>query len=447
LKLGVVGLGYAGLCTAACFARKFEVIGIDVDRGRVSQLNRGEVPIHEEGLPSLLKSGITGRTLSFTTDYDSLLGTDIVFIAVGTPSKSDGAIDLSQVTTASALIGRQIARSKKTRLIVIKSTVTPGTATTVVKPLLEKEAGKSCGDGFGLCSNPEFLREGAAIEDTLRPDRVVIGPFDERSGRAIKSFYRRFYGPRSPKMVETTPENAELIKYASNTFLATKISFVNFIARICETLPGADVGDVAFGMGLDPRIGRQYLEAGPGFGGACFPKDSRALGAFTLQRGLDGSLLRSVLEINDTQPDWIVSSVEKALGSIRGKDVAILGVAFKEESDDVRESRAIVLAKRLISKGAQVRITDPKAMEGARRELGKGAEYYDDPRDCIRGADAAIVMVAWEKFKKLKPGDFVRLMRTPVLFDARRIYDAAEYGLGALKFMAIGRGDLPKVRG
>jgi UDPglucose 6-dehydrogenase len=442
LKLGVVGLGYAGLCTAACFARKFEVIGVDVDRGRVSQLNRGEVPIHEEGLPALLKSGIAGEALSFTTDFSSLIGADIIFVAVGTPSKSDGGIDLTQVTTASAVIGRQMARSKKTALIVIKSTVVPGTATTVVKPLLEKESGKSCGDGFGLCSNPEFLREGAAIEDTLRPDRVIIGPVDERSGRAIKSFYRRFYGPKPPQIVETTPENAELIKYASNTFLATKISFINFIARICETLPGANVGDVAFGMGLDPRIGRQYLQAGPGFGGACFPKDSRALSAFTLQRGLDNSLLRSVLEINDTQPDWILSSVGRALGGIRGKDIAILGVAFKEESDDVRESRAIVLAKRILSKGAKVRMTDPKALEGARRELGGSAKYYDDPRDCIRGADAAIVMTAWEKFKQLKPRDFERLMRTPVLFDARRLYDADEYRVGALRFMAIGRADL-----
>jgi UDPglucose 6-dehydrogenase len=443
LKLGVVGMGYAGLCTAVCLAKKFEVIGVDVNRERISRLNRGEAPIHEEGLPALLKRGIERENLSFTEDYDSLAGADIIFIAVGTPSQPDGAIDLSQVTSAASLIGRQLARNKKTTLIVIKSTVTPGTATTVVKPLLERDSGKSCGGGFGLCSNPEFLREGAAIEDTLRPDRVVIGSFDETSGRTLKSFYRRFYGPKQPRIVETTPENAELIKYASNTFLATKISFINFIARICETVPGADVGDVAFGMGLDPRIGSKYLQAGPGFGGACFPKDSQALSVFVAQRGLDNSLLHSILEINDTQPDWIVSSVERMLGSIKGKNIAILGVAFKEESDDVRESRAIVLAKRLLGKGAQVRITDPKAIEGARKELGTSAKYYDDPRDCISGADAAIVMTAWEKFKKLKPEDFVKLMRTPVLFDARRIYDADEYRVGALKLMAIGRGDLP----
>jgi UDPglucose 6-dehydrogenase len=441
LKVGVVGLGYAGLCTAACFATKFNVVGIDVDAARVSRLNRGETPIHEKGLPALLKRGIARGNLTFAEGYDSLRGTDFIFITVGTPSKEDGAIDLSQVTSASAMIGRNLALSNKKPLVVLKSTVTPGTATAVVKPLLEKESGKSCGVGFGLCSNPEFLREGAAIEDTLRPDRLVIGPLDVRSGLAMKSLYRKFYGSKSPPMVETTPENAELIKYSSNTFLATKISFINFIARICETLPGADVRDVAFGMGLDPRIGGKYLQSGPGFGGACLPKDSRALIAFAAQRGLDSSLLHHVMEINDTQPDRIVSAVERALGRIKGTSIAILGAAFKEESDDVRESRAIVLAKRLLNKGAHVRITDPKALDGARRELGGGASYYDDPRDCIDGADAAIVMTAWEEFKKLKRGDFLKRMRTPVLFDARRLYDPKEYGVGGLNLMAIGRGD------
>jgi UDPglucose 6-dehydrogenase len=441
LKLGVVGLGYAGLCTAACLARKFEVMGIDVDSVRVAQLDRGEVPIHEKGLPALLRSGRASGKLTFSEDYGSLRGANIIFIAVGTPSKQDGSIDLSQVTGASAQVGKQLARSKNKALIVIKSTVTPGTATTVVKPLLGKESGKPCGAGFGLCSNPEFLREGEAVEDTLRPERLVIGPLDESSGRAMRSLYRRFYGPKSPPIVETTPENAELIKYASNTFLATKISFINFIARICETIPGADVEDIAIGMGLDPRIGPKYLQAGPGFGGACFPKDSRALSAFVAQRGMDSSLLRSVIEINDTQPDWIVSAVERALGRIKGKDVAILGVAFKEESDDVRESRAIVLAKKLLDKGAQVRITDPKATKGARRELGASARYFKTARDCIDGADAAVVMTAWSEFKRLKPQDFMALMRTPVIFDARRLYDADEYRLPGLNFQAIGRGD------
>lgn len=442
MKVGAVGLGYAGLCTAACLAKTFEVVGVDVDQARVAQLKLGKSPIHEKGLPALLRRGLEARTLTFSGSYDSLRGTDVIFITVGTPSMPDGSIDLSQVAIASSMIGKQLAGSKKKPLVVVKSTVTPGTTVNVVKPLLEKESGKTCGAGFGLCSNPEFLREGAAVEDTLHPDRIVIGPLENGAALATKSLYRRFYGPRSPPIVQTSPENAELIKYASNTFLATKISFINFIARICETLPGADVKEVAFAMGLDPRIGRRYLQAGPGFGGACFPKDSRALGAFVTQRGLDSSLLRAVLEINDSQPDWILSAVERVLGMIKGKYIAILGVAFKEGSDDVRESRAIVLANRLLSKGAQVRVTDPKAMDGARKELGGSAEYFENPRDCIEGADAAIVMTAWNEFKTLKAADFVKLMRTPVLFDARRLYDARDYALRGLTFRAIGRGEL-----
>ena len=441
MKVAVVGLGYAGLCTAACLGKKFEVVGVEVDGERVSKLNRGQAPIHEKGLPGLLKSGVARRVLSFTEDFGSVRGADFVFIAVGTPSKPDGSIDLSQVTSASAAIGRQLAKTKKRPVVVVKSTVTPGTATSVVKPSLEKESGKSCGEGFGLCSNPEFLREGAAIEDTLRPDRVILGPLDERSGRAMKSLYLRFYGRRSPPMVVTTPENAELIKYASNTFLATKISFINFIARICETLPGADVQEIAFGMGLDPRIGERFLQAGPGFGGACFPKDSRALSAFVWQRGIDNTLLRAVLEINDTQPDWIVSAVERALGRIEEKNIAILGVAFKEESDDVRESRAIVLARKLLNKRAILRITDPQALEGARKELGGDAKYFATAKDCIEGADAAIVMTAWKDFGILKARDFVALMRTPFVIDARRIYPVEEFRLGGVNLRAIGLGE------
>lgn len=424
-----------------CLAQKFEVIGVDIDRPRVLLLTSGRVPIQENGLEALLKKGLKEKHIAFSDDFGSLLGARLIFVTVGTPPRRDGSIDLSQVTNACEMIGRQLSLTTGRPLIVIKSTVTPGTTATIAKPLLERESGKKCGVDFGLASNPEFLREGSAVQDTLHPDRIILGPVDEASGRALRTFYKRFYGPNLCPIVETSPENAELIKYASNTFLATRISFVNFIARICETLPGADVNEVVRGMSLDPRIGRKYLQAGPGFGGACFPKDLRALDAFALQRGLDASILGSVQQINDTQPDWIFHEVERAVGGVERKEVAILGVAFKEESDDVRESRAIVLAKKLISKGASVRIADPKAIEGAKRELGKAAKYYDAARDCIAGADAAVVMTAWSEFKRLKPKDFATLMRTPVLFDARRLYDANEYRLEGLKFRALGRGN------
>lgn len=440
MKVAVVGLGYAGLCTAACFTRKFDVIGIDVDRRRISQLTGGDVPIHEKGLPALIKKSVEDGALSFSDSYESLNGAGTIFVAVGTPSKADGSIDLSQVTDASRRIGRELGRCKNKPLVVIKSTVTPGTTTKVVKPLLEEESGKECGVGFGLCSNPEFLREGAAIDDTLHPDRIIIGPLDRSSGLAMRSFYKKFFGPSLPPVVETTPENSELIKYASNAFLATKISFINFVARVCENLPGADVAEVALAMGFDPRIGGKYLQAGPGFGGACFPKDARALSAYVEQLGMDASLLRSVLAINDSQPEWIVSKLERKLGNVAGKGVAVLGVAFKEGSDDVRESRAIVLAKSLFRKGARVSVSDPMAIEGAKRELGQQARYCETAQDCIRGADAAVVLTGWAEFKRLKPDDFVRLMRTPILIDARRIYDPKKYDFPPLDYTAVGRG-------
>jgi UDPglucose 6-dehydrogenase len=440
LRLAVVGLGYAGLSTAACLAKRFDVVGVDVDGARVARLNRGEAPMHEKGLPALLKAGMREGTLVFSNGYDSLRGAGAIFITVGTPSEPGGAIDLSQVKSASVRIGKQLSERGRP-LVVIKSTVTPGTATRVVKPLLERESGKGCGEGFDLCSNPEFLREGAAIEDTLHPDRIIIGPSNAKSGVAMRSLYRKFYGPKMPTVVETTPENAELIKYASNTFLATKISFINFIGRLCAAIPGADVNEVASGMGLDPRIAPKFLQAGPGFGGACFPKDSRALIAFAQQLGVDDSILRSVVAINDTQPDGIVSALERVLGTTHRKEIAVLGAAFKEQSDDVRESRSIVLAKSLLGKGASVRICDPEALEGARREIGPDAKYYSEARECIRGADAAVVMTAWGEFKRLKPRDFIVLMRTPVLFDARRLYDPDEYRLGSLKYLAVGLGE------
>jgi UDPglucose 6-dehydrogenase len=440
VRIAVVGLGYAGLCTAACLSTKFKVTGIDVDEARVLRLKRGEAPIHEKGLPAMLKAGIAKGNLSFSTGYDSVRGADVIIIAVGTPSRPDGSIDLSQVIAASTMVAKQLALSKRKRVVVVKSTVTPGTTATVVRPILEKESGKKCGDEFGLCSNPEFLREGAAIEDMLHPDRIIIGPLDKDSRQTMKALYRRLYGRKSPPIVMTSAENAELIKYASNTFLATKISFINFIARLCETLPGADVEEVAHAMGMDPRIGGEYLQAGPGFGGACLPKDSRALGAFVLRQGLSSSLMRSVLDINDTQPGWISSEVEKALGGVRGREVALLGVAFKKDSDDVRESRAISLARILLDKGARVRITDPKAIEGAKRELGSSVSYFEDMRECIDGADAAVLMTAWNDFRKLKAGDFLKLMRTPFVFDAGRLYDPKDFRLPGLNFHAVGRG-------
>ena len=427
-----------GLATAVCFAMKYRVIGLDIDGGRVSALSAGKTTIHEKGLERLLRQGLSRGLLSFSSSLEELEDADFVFIAVGTPGVGDGSIDLSQVKSASMSIGDALRTNTQRPVIVLKSTVIPGTMSDLVKPILETQSGKTVGIGFGLCSNPEFLREGSAIGDTLKPDRIIIGSFDKLSSRRMNALYRGFYG-KAARIIEVTPEEAELIKYASNSFLATKVSFINFIARMTEQIPGTDVKRVAEGMGLDPRIGRLFLEAGPGYGGSCFPKDVKALTRYSEKRGLDTPLLESVTGVNDTQPGHALSLAEARIGPLKEKVVAVLGLAFKAGTDDIRDSRAILLIKGLLEDGVEVRVYDPVAIDAARRELGENVEYADSAGECIAGADLAITMTAWDEFKRLKPRDFARLMRTPVLLDARRIYDPKKYSHG-LTFLAVGRG-------
>ena len=432
-------MGYVGLSTAVCLATKYSTIAIDVNEARVSSLQSGKVPIHEEGLQGLLEKGLAAKRLFFSSASEDLADTDAVFIAVGTPSTADGSIDLSQVRSASAAVGEAIKNSNSMPLVLMKSTAVPGTARTVVKPILERSSTKTCGKGFGLCSNPEFLREGTAILDTLSPDRVVLGPFDELSLRQARKFFRGLYGKKSPPFLVTTPEGAELVKYGSNAFLATKVSFINLIAGLCERFPGTDVDEVARGIGMDHRIGPHFLQAGPGFGGSCFPKDVRAFTKSVMDSGLDPSILDSVLEINEAQPNHVVSLAEKAAGSLQGKAVAVLGLAFKADTDDIRESRSIPLVLRLLEIGGKVRVYDPVAMPAAKTALASRVVYSSSLRDCLKGADVAIVMTAWRQFKGLKPGDYLKLMRSPVLVDARRIYDPIAYGR-KLRYVAVGLG-------
>lgn len=439
MRVGVVGVGYVGLSTAVCLATKFHTVAVDKNQTRIRDLKKGVVPIHEKGLEALLKKAATANRLSFSDDPAALSGADAVFITVGTPSQSDGSIDLSQVKGVCYDLGNLLRQASDRPLILVKSTVVPGTSREVVKPVLERASGKKCGEGFLLCSNPEFLREGSAIQDSLKPQRIVLGPFDEASLAAARALYRKFYGQSMPPLVQTTPEGAELVKYASNSFLASKVSFVNLLARICELYPGTDVSDVARGMGLDPRIGGLFLQAGPGFGGSCFPKDVKAFSTYLRGLAIDTSILDGVLEINDFQPRHVVALAEKHAGTLSGKEVAVLGLAFKAETDDVRSSRSIPVVLELLEKGANVRVYDPMAMETAKAELGSKVTYSSSARECVRGADVAITMTAWKEFKTLKPSDFERLMRSPLLIDARRIYDPAAYSQ-KLAYYAVGRG-------
>lgn len=437
--MGIVGLGYVGLSSAACFGRKFRVVALDSAREKVASLRDGNVPFREKELPGLLRKGLAAGRLTFTTDYSELQAANFVFITVGTPSLHSGEMDLTQVRSSVRSLAGVVSKSDGYLIVVVKSTVLPGTARNVVKRDIERYSRKVAGKDFGLCSNPEFLREGSAVQDTLHPDRIVIGAETERDASALAGLYRRFYGNGSPEVVQTSLEGAELIKYACNSYLATKISFINLIARICERLPSVDVGEVTRAMGLDPRIGGSYLEAGPGFGGSCFPKDVKALMAYSKVLGLDASLLRAVDAINNGQPGHVLSLPERKLGGLKGKTVAVLGLAFKEGTDDIRESRGVKLVEVLIRKGAKPRVYDPLAMENARAVLGPAVSYASSAIECLTGADLGIVMTRDEEFRRLAPLDFIKQMKSPVILDARRIYEPAKFER-ALGFQAVGHG-------
>src|SRR5207245_8685611 len=418
-----VGLGYVGLCTAVAFAnRGFDRLGVDVDRERLALVEVGRAPIHEPRLERLLKTAIISGWLRVSEEVAEVAETDVVFITVGTPSNLDGSMDTRYVESAARDVGAALREEPDFRLVVVKSTVTPGTTRSVVMPLLEANSGKRVGIELGLCTNPEFLKEGSAIEDTVHPDKLVIGAMDEGSATRLKQLYGAFHGLPGPPTIETTPETAEMIKYASNSFLATKVSYINTMANIAQQIPGVDVEAVRAAIGLDPRIGPLFLKAGPGYGGSCFPKDVRALIAFSRERGYDPSLLAAVEKTNERQAAKVVELSEKLVGSLEDKRVAVLGLAFKKDTDDIREAASIRVIHRLKEKGAHVTAYDPIAIPGARQVLGDAVEFAADPKSAIREADCCIVMTEWDEFRNLTGKDYTEHMRRPNVVDARRLY-------------------------
>jgi UDPglucose 6-dehydrogenase len=323
--------------------------------------------------------------------------------------------------------------------VVVKSTVVPGTTQKIVLPIVEAESGKVCGVGFGLCMNPEFLRQGVAFEDTVNADRVVIGAFDEESGDFLEALYKDFYSSHVPPIIRTTLSTAELIKYASNSMLATKISFINTVANICEKIPGTDVKVVAKAMGLDKRIGPLFLDAGLGYGGSCFPKDVKALIACAKVFGYDPELLESVESVNHSQPLKAVKFCKEQLGSLEDKKIAILGLAFKPDTDDMREASAIPIINQLLKEGASITVYDPVAIPTANGIFDNKVSYATSALKCIKGADACIIVTEWEEFKKLTPEDFTKNMKQPILIDGRRIFNPETFK-GKLQFVALGLG-------
>lgn len=447
-SVAFVGLGYVGLSTAVCLADKgIGVIGIDVDEPKVAGIAKGHPPFHEARLTPMMRRALRKGSLRVGTDFEQFREAKIAFITVGTPSLEDGGIDTEYVETASRQIGRQLGKMKGYRLIVVKSTVIPGTTEGTVRSILERESGKRAGRQFGLASNPEFLHEGSAVRETLHPEAVVIGGHDRRSATTLLGLYRTFYG-RLPPVVTTTIPNAEMMKYAINSGRAAQVSFVNTVANLCTKVPGCDYDEVRKGLSLIARMDDRYLGAGLGFGGSCLPKDSRALASALRNAGVSDEVLSAAMRINEGQMSESIRLAEKMVGALEGKRVSILGLAFKPGTDDVRESVPIQLARTLVKIGADVTVYDPVAMENTRKVLGAQLTYADSAKSCIRGSECVFIATGWDEFKSLRPKDIRTLMASPVVVDGRRVFDQQRFRKAGVRISVIGTGppvqDLPR---
>jgi UDPglucose 6-dehydrogenase len=429
-RITVLGVGYVGLVTGACFADLGNrVICLDVIPEKIEKLKRGEMPIYEPGLEEMVQRNYAAGRLSFTIDYaEAIPNAEYIFVAVGTPSGVDGEADLKYIRNAVENIA---AHLDSYAIIVNRSTVPVGTGDSTAQTLIER--GKKQGIDFQVVSNPEFTREGSAMYDFLNPDRVVLGSVDKEAAEAVAELYRAF----TEKIMITDLRTAEMIKYASNAFLAMKISFINEIASICEKL-GADVKDVAAGMGHDQRIGAAFLNAGLGFGGSCFPKDVKALTYMAEVNGLHPQLLRAVMDINRDQRRRVVLHLRELVGNLRGKTIGMLGLAFKPNTDDIREAAAIDLAHMLANEGANLRAYDPVAMENAHRILD-GVKFCADAYEVAAGADALILVTEWNEFKQLNMPRLYASMQRKIFLDGRNIYDPAEMRAHGFEYRGVGR--------
>jgi UDPglucose 6-dehydrogenase len=432
-SIAVVGTGYVGLVTGVCLADfGNQVICVDNDASKVEALREARIPFYEFGLEELVRRNMREGRLSFTTDLaQGVRASQVIFIAVGTPPGPDGRADLSSVFDVAASIGRLIDGY---RLIVQKSTAPVGTAAQI-RAMVRRH--QRVPVPFDVASNPEFLREGSAVDDFMRPDRVVVGTWSKRAEQILSDIYRPLYLNESP-VVSTTVETAELIKYASNAFLATKISFINEMANLCEKV-GADVKVVARAMGLDRRIGPKFLHAGAGYGGSCFPKDTLALVGFGRAAGEEMRIVQATVDVNEAQKRRMVEKIRAALGGLRGRRIGVLGLSFKPNTDDVRDSVALEIMRRLLEGGATVRAFDPVAMPNAKKVL-PGARYCDDALAAIRGADAAVIATEWNEFRRMNLERVRKLLRRPVLVDCKNIYDPAVMREIGFHYVGVGRG-------
>ncbi|MBU1915165.1 MAG: UDP-glucose/GDP-mannose dehydrogenase family protein [Thermoplasmatota archaeon] len=439
MKICVIGAGYVGLATGVMFGKLGHDVSVaDIDQGRVKTVNSGRLPFYEppleKELARLVKNGLLKATMETVRAASE---SKFVFICVQTPSLPSGRIDVRPVKAASRSIAKALRRSDKYKVVVVKSTVVPSTTDSIVKPILEKASGKVSGKDFGLCMNPEFLQEGSALRDSMKPSRVVVGSEDKRAGDLLMALFAPIKAPK----IRTDLRSAEMIKYASNMFLATKISYSNEIANMCVRF-GVDSEGVLKAAGMDPRIGPLFLKPGLGYGGSCLPKDVKALKDKARAEGYSSKLLSTLLAINDLQPIEGVRILEEEIGSLETKRVAVLGLAFKGGVDDIRETRAVPLVTQLLAKGARVVAFDPMAM-GSFIRLMPTIEYAESAAECLEGADGCIIQADWPEFRKLGKREFSKMKRA-VIVDGRRCLDPQKVERAGARYLGIGYGKARK---
>lgn len=433
MHIAFIGTGYVGLVSGTCFAEfGVDVTCVDVDEEKINKLKDGILPIYEPGLDKLVAKNVQAGRLRFTTNLKEAVDkSQVIFLAVGTPPKEDGSADLQYIEEAAKQIAGYMDGSYK--VVVTKSTVPVGTGERIRRLIKEYQAVPT---NFGIVSNPEFLREGAAINDFMRPDRVVIGCRDTEAIEIMKELYRPLYLIETP-IVITSLEASELTKYAANAFLATKISFINEIANLCDKI-GCDVHDVSKGIGMDRRIGNKFLHPGPGFGGSCFPKDTSALATVAKQFGSDTLIVDAVIEVNKRQRKAMVPKIEKLVGDFKGKTIGVLGLSFKPETDDMREAPSIEIINELVAKGANVKAYDPVAIEEAKKVLPE-ITYVKDEYAAVEGADALVFMTEWNQFRALDMERIYKLMKSPKIADLRNIYEPEDMRELGFDYIGVGR--------
>lgn len=431
LSVAIHGTGFIGLVSGCCFAIKgFKAINSTFNVENCEKINKGESPFFENGLSDLLKEAVTSGNFKCVIGREKAVGeSDVSMIAVGTPMRKDKSVDLQFIEQTAKQLGQALKKKNDYHIFVVRSTVVPGTTRNLVGRLIEEESGKKMGKDFGLCMQPEFLAEGRSIQDTLKPDRIIIGELDTRSGDILQHLYEDFYGDhlKNCPIVRMNLESAELVKYGNNCLLATKISYANEMSRIAELVPGVDIVKVMKGIGLDYRLNEEFLGAGVGFGGSCFPKDVNAIIAFAKSQGYNPRLFNAVLGINDDQALHAVELLQEEIPDLTDNRITLLGLSFKPGTDDMRYAPSIRIAKHLLEQGATVIGYDPVAEESAEKVLGSSILYAEKIQDALKDADAAIVVTEWDDIASIKAEDFKKYMKSPIIIDGRRIYDPPTY--------------------